>query len=133
MMSKHTPGPWKQGHTLATSETARWTPEQFAASDAIEARMVFANFNLSDKGKGRYLVAEAKDADDARLIAAAPELLAAQTMGTELNTPDFLDWIAARLVNVYGESPNVDFVISLRSRAAAGRAAIAKAEGEHNE
>ena len=63
------------------------------------------------------------------LIAAAPELLEAWTMGQTLNTPDFLDWLSDRLVNVYGESENVDFVLSLRERAKAGRAAIAKAEG----
>lgn len=63
------------------------------------------------------------------LAAAAPDLLKTQTMGQSLNTPDFLDWHADRLVNVYGENPNTDFVLSLRERAAAGRAAIAKAEG----
>jgi hypothetical protein len=26
----------------------------------------------------------------------------------------FLDWLADRLVHVYGESPNVDFVLRLR-------------------
>lgn len=29
----------------------------------------------------------------------------------------FLDWVADRLVNVYGESPNVDFVNKLRRMA----------------
>jgi len=32
-------------------------------------------------------------------------------------TPQFLNWIADRLVHVYGESENVDFVLSLRQRA----------------
>jgi hypothetical protein len=59
---------------------------------------------------------------------AIPELIAAQTMGVQINTPDFLDWIADRLVNVHGESPNVDYVMSLRDRAKAGRDAIAKAK-----
>lgn len=36
---------------------------------------------------------------------------------------DFLDWVADRLVNVYGENPNVDFVIELRKRASMSRAA----------
>ena len=62
-----------------------------------------------------------------RLICAAPDLLACQTMGAEVNTPDFLDWIADRLVNVYQERPEVDYVLSLRERAKAGRAAISKA------
>jgi hypothetical protein len=65
-----------------------------------------------------------------RLMKAAPKLLAAQTMGQSRNTPDFLDWLADRLVRQYDESPNVDFVLSLRARAAAGRAAIAAARGE---
>lgn len=51
-------------------------------------------------------------------------------MGSDANTPDFLDWIADRLVNRYGEDERVDFVLSLRERAAAGRVAIAKAEGQ---
>lgn len=29
-------------------------------------------------------------------------------------TSDFLRWLADRLVNVYGESENVDFVLRLR-------------------
>lgn len=56
-------------------------------------------------------------------------LLRALTMGAQLNTPDLLDWVADRLVHVYGENPNVDFVQSLRLRAEAGRAAIAMMEG----
>lgn len=68
--------------------------------------------------------------EEAALLAAAPELLRAQTFGASVNTPDFLDWLADRLVNIYNESPNVDFVISLRERAAWGRAAIAKATGK---
>jgi len=32
--------------------------------------------------------------------------------------PEFLNWIADRLVHVHGESPNVDYVLSLRQRAA---------------
>jgi hypothetical protein len=30
---------------------------------------------------------------------------------------EFLDWIADRLVHVYGDKPNVDFIIKLRSMA----------------
>ncbi len=63
------------------------------------------------------------------LESAAPDLLAAQTMGASKNTPDFLDWIANRLVRAYGENPNLDFVLSLRERAQAGRLAIVKAIG----
>ena len=63
----------------------------------------------------------------ANLSAAAPNLLEAHE--PEREGPDFLDWVADRLVNVYGESENVDFVICLRRRAAKARAAIAKALG----
>lgn len=63
----------------------------------------------------------------ANLAAAAPELLEALTMGAQLNTPEFLDWLADRLVNVYSENPNIDFVLSLRARAEAGRKAISLA------
>lgn len=63
----------------------------------------------------------------ANLAAAAPELLEAQTMGEQLNTPEFLDWLADRLIHVYHESPNIDFVLSLRARAEAGRKALSLA------
>jgi len=57
------------------------------------------------------------------------DLLFTHTMGVSMNTPDFLDWMADRLVNVYGESPNVDFVQSLRDRAKMARYAMSKALG----
>ena len=44
----------------------------------------------------------------------------------EREGPKFLDWVADRLVNVYGESENVDFVICLRRRAAKAAAAISR-------
>ena len=60
---------------------------------------------------------------DAALIAATPALLEACEDGD-------LDWYADRLVNVYGESENVDFVLALRRKAAKERAAIKLARGE---
>lgn len=63
------------------------------------------------------------------LIAAAPDLLECLTDGAQLSTPDFLDWIADRLVNVHGENTNVDYVFTLRDRANKMRKAIAKARG----
>lgn len=35
----------------------------------------------------------------------------------QIPNTDFFDWLADRLVEVYGESPNTDFVLSLRKRA----------------
>lgn len=64
---------------------------------------------------------------NARLAAAAPDLLEAHDPNRA--GPDFLDWLADRLVNVYGEYPNIDFVLTLRRRAELSRSAIAKATG----
>jgi hypothetical protein len=33
---------------------------------------------------------------------------------SEVSDKEFLTWIAARLINVYNESPNVDFVLRLK-------------------
>lgn len=107
---KFTPGPWEvDGHMVRTAD---------------------GEFNyIADTYNDDTDFDHEDSAANARLIAAAPDLLEAQTMGVQLNTPDFLDWIAARLVAVHNESPFVDYVVSLRERAKAGRAAIAKAEG----
>lgn len=109
----HTPGPWKANET-PHSNNQDWVVLDSGANG--HSRRVCAVY--SDNAEA-----------DAHLIAAAPELLEAQTMGAELNTPDFLDWIAARLIH-YGDNPNADFILSLRERAKSGRAAIAKAEGK---
>jgi hypothetical protein len=50
-------------------------------------------------------------------------LLKAQTMGSH-DTPTFLDWLADRLVDIYDESPQLDYVLSLRERANQGRYAL---------
>lgn len=47
----------------------------------------------------------------------------AMDMGASKDTGEFLDWVADRLVNVYGESGSVDFVLSLRERTEALREA----------
>ncbi len=109
MSTTHTPGPWAAHHDHG------WLVVE-SQDEALYLQV--------EKGSGAK-----KHMADARLIAAAPDLLAAQTMGAEINTPDFLDWIAERLIHVHGESPHVDYVLSLRERAKAGRAALAKATG----
>jgi hypothetical protein len=75
-------------------------------------------------------VSDEQHAANANLVAAAPDLLRSVTVGAEVNLPDLLEWLADRMVNVYGESPNVDFVLTCRDRANGVRAAIAKAEGK---
>lgn len=67
---------------------------------------------------------------DARLIKAAPELLEACEPDADPPGPDFLEWLACRLVSVYGESENVSHVHALRRKAEKMRSAIAKAKGE---
>jgi hypothetical protein len=72
---------------------------------------------------------------NARLIAAAPELLEAWDAGrVTIPGPDFLEWIADRLDRTEGRAfgdvnGGMDYCIRLRRLAAAGRAAIAKAAG----
>jgi len=103
-MSAHTPGPW----TVANGKI-------------VGNGYNIASINGSATSEGKA---------NSALIAAAPDLLKSQTMGSSLNTPDFLDWIADRLVGVYGEPECIDFVASLRERSKSGRAAIAKATGQ---
>ena len=43
--------------------------------------------------------------------------------------PEFIHWVACRFVTVHGDSPNVDYVLSLRKRAEAAETALAKLEG----
>ena len=43
----------------------------------------------------------------------------AMDMGAQLDTGQFLDWLSDRLVSVYKESENVDFVRSLKARSEA--------------
>ena len=66
---------------------------------------------------------------NAYLMAAAKEFYEAHEPHSEPTGPDFLDWLANRLVEVHGENPNVDFVLALRRKADKARKAIAKAEG----
>lgn len=105
--AKHTPGPWNI---------------YFNSQDNLVIRKMFKDCTES------HVIAICHSGfENARLIAAAPDLL--DSHEPEREGADFLDWIADRLVNVYGESENVDFVICLRRRAAKARAAIAKATG----
>ena len=73
-MKAYTEGPWTQGRTLLTGQTSQWTEEQWNQNEAIENRMVFANFSNADKGISRVRVATCETKYDAMLIAAAPEM-----------------------------------------------------------
>lgn len=76
-MSKHTPGPWRQGFTMVTNTTKRWSAKQFAANQQREQRSVYANFSANDRGCGRKLIAVCESPDDAAIVAVAPDLLEA--------------------------------------------------------
>ena len=113
----HTPGPWSIDAGPVTRQICvgsgdMWICGQIHNANGMSLTEAMAN---------------------ARLIAAAPTMLAALNQGASKNLPDFLDWLADRLVHVYGESPNVDFVLSTRERARLTRAAIAKAVGASTE
>jgi hypothetical protein len=57
-------------------------------------------------------------------ISAADRLYAECARGAEVELPEFLAWLADRLVHVYGESPLVDYVQTARDRARRLRAAM---------
>lgn len=135
-MSAHTPGPWKQGYTLSTEVTRRWTAEQWAQNDARERRLVFANFTSKDQGSCRRLIAVCESEDDAPLIAAAPDLKAVAN-NFEITGPDAdgLVWLVLHGKGTSGKAMfNLGTADKLATQCAllleAGRrAAIAKATG----
>lgn len=76
LLAEATSGPWKQGATLTTAQTRRWTAAQMQANDAVERQRVFANFDFGDEGRSRVFIAETRAEANASLIAMAPELAA---------------------------------------------------------
>lgn len=44
--------------------------------------------------------------------------------GAQVDLPGLLEWMADRLVYVYGENPNIDFVLTTRERAKGLRLAL---------
>jgi len=129
--AKHTPGPWelrrdrREGLGLYESyPVGYWN--QVVHEEAGREILICEVFQLNTLLKHPN---HATGKANLALIAAAPDMLAAlKGNGRDPSTPDFLDWLADRLVNVYGESSRIDFVHGLRQRAAFMRAAIAKAQ-----
>ena len=63
------------------------------------------------------------------LLKAAPAMEDALNMGEgTLPLADFLEWLADRMVHVYGENERIDFVLAARRRAVLVRAVLAKAQ-----
>lgn len=114
--SKTTPGPWQQGRLLSTNITRHWSQEVREKVQEQEKLSIYANFNASDEGRGRRLVASFLRPEDATLGAAAPELLDAV-------------YLALPFVEDALESPVFRPGI-VKKAVAQLRAAIKKAEGE---
>jgi hypothetical protein len=117
--AKHTPGPWRAGFQDEMSRSVEMNVRAEGVDGQPWVAICRCNFGGID--------IEA----NARLIAAAPDLLASWEPDRDVTGPDFLDWVADRLVRVYGEPADVDFVLKLRRMAEMGRAALAKVEGPH--
>ena len=71
---------WSRGRTLRTPQTEKWTPEQIAINDEVEATIIFSDFTSKDAGRGRQRVcvlnAQHPDYEqNAETIAQAPDLL----------------------------------------------------------
>lgn len=75
----HTAGPWRQGRTLPTPETRRWSKAALEANERRERLMVFSKFSPFDGGRSRIRIAICEREEDARLIASAPDLRAIST------------------------------------------------------
>lgn len=84
-------------------------PEEYQAMIRQEARETRMAKTLTKDRMLRALLDATEERD--RLKAAL------QGVGFPTPTPRFLRWIAARLVNIYGENEHTDFVLSLRERA----------------
>lgn len=113
--------PW----TVGERDTWRgipFIPIRNAAGEDVCA--IFGRYSLLSDS---FIIGD-EEVERARLIAAAPELLSAQTLGSEY-TAEVMEFAAARLVEKYCEDAGVDFVQSLRRRAQAGREAVQKVMG----
>jgi hypothetical protein len=77
-MNKHTPAPWNyQGGDNASVE--------------INIGMTIASVDRSDKNTGQYVISRDEMEANAKLIAAAPELLEALLLCQKLISKDFND------------------------------------------
>lgn len=98
------------------------------AADALDKKATARGF-LSQDLETLAVLLEVDNRDAQKLaadLAAAQQEIARLRAAFEPDRtgPAFYDWIADRLVHQYGEDPNVDFVLTLRRRAALGREAL---------
>lgn len=91
-------------------------------NEALRSRMS-EPFACARDAEGGYVCQSDLDLDVLRSeLAATRDAL--NWTGSPTPHPEFLEWIANRIVNVYRENPNVDFVLSLRARAEKFRAIL---------
>jgi hypothetical protein len=127
-MEKPTKGPWKQGFTLSTPVTRRWSDAERAANDEREKRLVFAEFTSTDHGSGRKLVAVCETKEDARLIATTPDLLSELKLLYRAYV-NLMESGRDRIVGLGGDCDPLDVMEANDPQLRDTRAIIAKAEG----
>ena len=109
-----------------------WSAEQFGSQIQVWSKAdtsvvcVVGNMGCTSNDRQTAKTQTGYAKANARLIAAAPELLEAHEPNAHPSGPDFLEFIADRLV-LHGDNENADFVLALRRKASKARAAIAKA------
>jgi hypothetical protein len=52
--------------------------------------------------------------------------------GAQVELPEFLDWLACRMIHVHGESPDIDYIRTAKDRATRLRAAMDAYKKERN-
>lgn len=70
--------PWCVGTLLLTPTTRKWTPEARRKAMDEERRRVFANFDLSDNGISRTLIARCETEQQAKTVADTQSTILAQ-------------------------------------------------------
>jgi hypothetical protein len=58
----------RQGKVLLTSQTKRWSKEEWDRAEEQEKKMLFYNFSGKDHGRGREVVYVAKTKEEARQV-----------------------------------------------------------------
>jgi hypothetical protein len=121
-----TPGPWEYDACEVRATGPTMPPDV--------SQWIVTGYGPEIYGEGHE--PGVQNGDDGHFIAGArewvPALLAENDelrdalrwTGSPTPHPEFLRWIADRLVNVHGENPNVDYVLSLRQRADAFERAL---------
>jgi hypothetical protein len=60
-----TDGNYKLGYTMCTPKTKKWSEQELAENNAIEEKIIYANFNSDDQGKSKIKICECQTAGQA--------------------------------------------------------------------